>query len=514
MHRTICGMAALLISRAAGAAPIPACTGHVELRDVQAVRVEKNAAVILADGQAIHPEGLLLPAGAADRSPDFLASQALNTLSQLVHDRLVTVTAIPPKEDRYGRLRGQVFISGDAADPWLQVAMLKRGMARVSFAPDRHECAAQLLAAEAQARAAKTGLWAYPAYVVRSPQSVARDVGLFELVEGKVVSAAIRGGHGYLDFGADWSTDFTVTISPDDMANFAAENVDPRSYAGKTVLVRGWVEQRDGPDIEVAIPQSIQIVPNVPLRPRQMPGKARRIFPDLSQFGIAGLRGLLQQHRFDALDGGRLVGLFDGGDFARHAGECGFVKLALGIGLLRLTARAVQVAHDLGDRDQIARVDLGFVFLRAARPHGALDAGAALQRVQRRRHDIGRRQLAHAYRLGLGGGNAQRHLVLVESDDEQFELEAGDFLLLDLRDPAHTVGRVDDMVVGLEIELPVRIRGNLFLGCNGCGGHISSVLHCAHIYGPQMRCGANKTPSIGLSACPTHKHRLSGATWA
>src|ERR1700679_4344237 len=65
------------------AAPLPACAGPVEAASVQVVRVEKNGALILDDGRAVHVEGLLLPAGARDRGPDFLPSQALNELSPL-----------------------------------------------------------------------------------------------------------------------------------------------------------------------------------------------------------------------------------------------------------------------------------------------------------------------------------------------------------------------------------------------------------------------------------------------
>ncbi len=257
----------MLVCGQAGAQQIPSCAGPIEAQNVQAVRVEKNGAVIFDDGRAVRAEGILLPAGMPDKAPDALASQALGAMSQLVHDKLVTVTAKPPKEDRYGRIRAQIFLPDNPSDPWLQLALLKRGLARVSLAPDRRECASELLAAEAQARATKTGLWAYPAYVVRNPQTVARDVGTFQVVEGKVVSANLRGGRGYLDFGADWHSDFTVTISQDDMENFRAASVDPRGFAGKTVRVRGWVENRDGPEMEVAVPESIEIVPDAPLKP-------------------------------------------------------------------------------------------------------------------------------------------------------------------------------------------------------------------------------------------------------
>ena len=54
------------------------------------------------------------------------------------------------------------------------------------------------------------------------------------------------------------------------------------------------------------------------------------------------------------------------GDFAGQTLERGFVKLPLGIALLALVIGAVQVTNHFGDRNQIARVDLLFVFLRPA----------------------------------------------------------------------------------------------------------------------------------------------------
>ncbi len=259
--------AASLFGNAQAAAPIPACAGNAEAVNIQAVRVEKNGAVIFDDGRAVHPEGIMLPAGAPDRAPDALASQALGAMSNLVHDKLVTITAVPPKEDRYGRIRAQIFLPDNAKDPWLQIALLKRGLARVSISPDRRECAPELLAAEATARSAKLGLWAYPAYVVRNPQNVAHDAGTFQVVEGKVATVNMRDGRAYLDFGSDWHNDLSVTISPDDMESFRQASVDPRGFAGKNVRVRGWVEMRSGPEIAVAVPESVEVIPDLPLRP-------------------------------------------------------------------------------------------------------------------------------------------------------------------------------------------------------------------------------------------------------
>jgi hypothetical protein len=263
----VTAIAVLFCVQAAQAAPLPACAGAIEAAGEQVMRVEKNGALILDDGRAIHVEALLLPAGAKDKAPDYFAGQALNEMSALTHGRGVTLAVNPPKEDRYGRLRAQVFTTDDMDDSWVEAAMLRRGLARVFIEPDRRECVRELYVIEAQARAAKNGIWSHPAYAVRTPQGLAHDGGTFQLVEGKVLTANVKDGRAFLDFGPNWRTDFTVTISPDDLKLFHASGVDPRDYAGKTVRVRGWIEQHNGPEMEVAVPEDIEVLPDVALKP-------------------------------------------------------------------------------------------------------------------------------------------------------------------------------------------------------------------------------------------------------
>ena len=106
--------------------------------------------------------------------------------------------------------------------------------------------------------------------------------------------------------------------------------------------------------------------------------------------------GALGEHLGDPLHGAALIELLHRRDLARHAIQRGLVELALGVGLLRLALRPVEVADHLGDCDQIARVDLGLVLLGPPAPHGALDACAALERVHRLLDGVLLGQLAHA----------------------------------------------------------------------------------------------------------------------
>jgi hypothetical protein len=222
------------------------------------LRVERNGVLGLSDGRVARLEGLILPAGIVDHAPHFYADAAIDVLSKLVAGRTVALAAAPPKEDRYGRLRAQVVFSNQPSGSWLQVQMLKRGLARVSLASDRLECAAELYAAEQYARESRTGIWNAPAYRVRAPDELADEIGTFQIVEGTVARASEHSGRVFLDFGREH--DFAATISSDDLRNFRRIGVDPLSYAGRTVRLRGWVQRVRRPEIEIAVPQDVEIV--------------------------------------------------------------------------------------------------------------------------------------------------------------------------------------------------------------------------------------------------------------
>lgn len=258
IRATVLLLGMTLAAAPAAAALRPECAGPVEISQGQLLRVERNGAVILTDGRALHLEGIRLPGGAGDRAPQAFADQAISAILALARKAPLTLTAVPPKEDRYDRVRGQLF-TGDGS--WVQAELLRRGLARVEIAPDRVDCATELFEIEAKARAAHAGLWSNPAYAVRTPQTLGRDTGTFQIVQGTVHNTEFKDGRAYLNFGADWRSDFTVVIDPEDMPNFRKLGVDPRAYAGQTLRVRGIVQSLNGPEIEVPNPQSVEVVP-------------------------------------------------------------------------------------------------------------------------------------------------------------------------------------------------------------------------------------------------------------
>ena len=231
-----------------------------------------------------------------------------------------------------------------------------------------------------------------------------------------------------------------VVLAP--QISFLTEFDEGRTLLGRHANLAAWMSRMDArPSMQAT---TWDRVAQAALRPPDVPGRLEQ--------------GLVQQ-----ADGGVAVDLLDGGDFPGHAVEGRFVELALGIGLLGLTFRAVQVTDHLGDGDQVAGVDLGLIFLGAAAPHGALDARPALEGGQGLRDHIALGQGPQAGGARLLGGHAQGHFLVVEGDHIDFQRHAGDGLGLDADHHAHAVGGIDDVVANLVVQFDLRAHDLTFL---------------------------------------------------
>ena len=202
----------------------------------------------LADGRLVQLAGIDTPDPSARR-----------LLTRLVGkgrvDLLAASTSIPM--DRHGTLRAQMR---SHARVWVQGALLKAGLARVAPGIDGPVASREMLALEATARAARRGLWSRPEYRVRTPDTLGAAVDSFQLMEGRVVTAALVGGRAYLNFGPDRMTDTTVIADPPVAAALARAGLDPAQLAGHLVRVRGWVGKRKGPEIRLAAPEALEII--------------------------------------------------------------------------------------------------------------------------------------------------------------------------------------------------------------------------------------------------------------
>jgi micrococcal nuclease len=222
--------------------------------------------VILDDGRVVRMIGTQAPKLPLDR-PDFdpwpLAPEAKAALEALALGKPVQLGFGGEEIDRYGRVLAHVFIAAPDGAVWAQQAMVSQGLARVYSFPDNRACLDLLFAAEGRARLGGLGIWSDPYYSIRAadaPGDMLDRAGHYELVEGRVLRAEHNGGRVYLNFGRFWKEDFTVVIEAPALRIFAGSGMDPLALDGALVRVRGWVDDRDGPRIEVTHPEQIEVL--------------------------------------------------------------------------------------------------------------------------------------------------------------------------------------------------------------------------------------------------------------
>jgi len=204
----------------------------------------------LHDGREIRLEGI--EAAAPEKFPRVLAA--------MLDGRDVRLSGSDDTPDRYGRQHAFVWLL--PSETLVQVELLTRGEAILTAAVTDKACAATLLAAETEAREAKRGIWADPGAIknTESPGDILAGMGRLTLVEGKVLSVRQAGAVTYLNFGRNWTRDFAVTIPRRALANLEAGGLVPKALENKRVRVRGIVEARLGPRIEVLRAGQIELV--------------------------------------------------------------------------------------------------------------------------------------------------------------------------------------------------------------------------------------------------------------
>lgn len=261
--------ALLLLGLAAGAsgpeatAAAPPWQHLPEGRQAVVVAVPGGDRLTLDDGTEVALASLRAPRAAGGQPPEPGLAEAQAALAGLALRRSIRLYGPDDARDRYGRrLAHAVTIGTDGRpDAWLQAEMIGRGMARASPPAREHPAlSAALLAREADARTAGTGLWREPAYAVRSALAPAGIPLGYQLVEGRILAVGENASSLFLNFGADWRHDFTAVVERSDRDGFAQGLRSVRAMQGRLVRVRGAVFQYGGPAIRIRHANAIEIL--------------------------------------------------------------------------------------------------------------------------------------------------------------------------------------------------------------------------------------------------------------
>ena len=192
-----------------------------------------------------------------------LARESKWALEAMVRGRAVRFGHGGQRLDRHGRLLAHLHVEDKVGGKglWVQGELLRLGMARVYTFPDNRRLAAEMLSVESAARGAGRGIWAHPFYSIRVPGEAGRFIDTFQIVEGIVLDAARVKGRVYLNFGADWRTDFTVSLSAKARRLFEKAGLDPLALKERRVRARGWIKRFNGPLIDASHPEQIEVLP-------------------------------------------------------------------------------------------------------------------------------------------------------------------------------------------------------------------------------------------------------------
>jgi endonuclease YncB( thermonuclease family) len=226
--------------------------------------IDDRLDLTLTDGTVLKLAGIDPPAPTPDNPA--LDQTARMRLSAWLVGHEIRFRALDDRNDRWGRMPALVFAeAGMPGSTFLSVAtaVLDAGLGR--FAPSKaaHPCLTDFRAAEAAARGAKLGIWGDPYYAViaaNDRDALVERTGTFVVVEGETIGVEAGRFRTTLAFGPRRGRDFAVTISQRNVVIFDEAGLDLGGLRGKMIRVRGLLDTRFGPQIEIATPDELEIV--------------------------------------------------------------------------------------------------------------------------------------------------------------------------------------------------------------------------------------------------------------
>ncbi|MEM9469785.1 MAG: thermonuclease family protein [Pseudomonadota bacterium] len=241
-----------------------------ELKHTFSGRIDKiidGQTILLTNDKIIRLVGLDTPSDKTNLDNNY-ALKAKMKLTELLPEGteiMIYQTRVAKKGrvNRMGHDLGHILTKEKPETPslWLQQALLEQGLARVSLSESNPELAQFMLKAEKKARNEKKGLWAEESpFQVITPETAQKGMGQFSVVEGTITKAATVRNNLYLNFGADWKTDFTIMISSTLRKKLARQAVDLMNLSGKKVRVRGWIREYNGPLIELDMVEHLELL--------------------------------------------------------------------------------------------------------------------------------------------------------------------------------------------------------------------------------------------------------------
>lgn len=251
-------------------------TGHGTVkRIIDPLHIELN------DGRIIYLTELDIPDLYGPETGD-ISFEGKKLLTELFQNETIHIYQLRHNtEARTNRMGHQVaHIARQEDDLWAQGALLRNGLARVRTTLTYRDLAKEMLTIENTAREVSLestdnqnkeelpySLWKNPEYQIHTPETALKAQHRYQVIEGKIKKVATVKNVIYLNFGDNWRTDFTVTLDSKARRLFSREGLSPLEWQGKTIRVRGWLDEYNGPYITLDHPERIEFIETEPASP-------------------------------------------------------------------------------------------------------------------------------------------------------------------------------------------------------------------------------------------------------
>ena len=253
-----------------------ACTPVGPTAEVAAVL--DGLELALDDGRVLRLAGVD-PARATAERPQ-LGAEARVAADRWLGGRRVIVQPLASAPDRWDRVTALVALAppsdgappppaDPAPGPSVNAVLIGAGWARARPETPASGCFASFLAREAEARGGRLGLWADPYYaIVRAEDApgLAQRTGAMAIVAGRLHLRA-GGTRTVVTLGPPGS-DFAATVSRRAEKTLAKAGIDLQKLTGAEVRIRGFLDDRFGPRIDLSSADQIELAGPPDERPK------------------------------------------------------------------------------------------------------------------------------------------------------------------------------------------------------------------------------------------------------